>query len=275
MTEPTPDTLLVTMSDLHAGSVYALTVDRVWQGQKTAEIYPNSGQIKIRQQFVKFADEVREARKDKKVRLVLNGDLIDGEHHNSGDVFTTDMLEMSDVAIEIVTEFKKRIDWRAGDELYVTRGTDVHTKNFENYIGRELDSVMDGDFYVFDMLTLETHGVQAIFTHHGPKNGQGANESNALTNWLRNLYFTCLKDGERHPDIVYSGHVHQPNYAVFAPRSRMQFKLMHGVVTPSWQMKTRYAYMAAPVAKNKIGGVYQVITSAGLVGVPQFSVMET
>ena len=269
------DTLLVTMSDLHIGSVYALTVGRIWQGQKTAEIHPTSAQVKIRTRFLKFAEEVKEARKNKKVVFVANGDLIDGDHHNSGDVFTTDMLEMSDLAIEILTEFKKLIGWARGDELYITRGTDVHTKNLENYIGRELGAVMDGDFHVHDLLKLSINGVSVWFVHHGPRLGMGANEGNGLRNWLRTIYIDSIKDGARQPDILYSGHVHQPGYAVFETRDKMQYKLMHAIITPSWQMKTRYAHMAAPVAKNKIGGVYQLITADGLIGTPQFSVMET
>lgn len=268
------DTLMVVMSDLHTGSIYALTVDRVWRGQKTADIYPTSQQKKIRKQFLAFAASVKEARKNKKVRLVLNGDLIDGDHHSSGDVFTTDMMEMSDLAIEIITEFKKLIGWARGDELYVTRGTDVHTKNLENYIGRELGAVQDGDFYVHDTLKLETNGVITLVAHHGPGSGKGANEGNPLRNWMRNIYINCMKDGERHPDIIYLGHVHSPIYSVLEVRNGMSYKLMHGVITPSWQQKTRYAFMVAPLDKNRIGGVHQLITAEGLIGAPVFSVMD-
>lgn len=269
------DTLLVTMSDLHIGSIHALTVGRIWQGQQTAEIHPTSGQMKIRTQFLKFAGEVKEARKNKKVVLVVNGDLIDGDHHHSGDVFTVDMLEMSDLAIEIIAEFQKAIGWQRGDELYVTRGTDVHTKNLENYIGKELNAVMDGSFHVHNLLKLSVNNLSVWFVHHGPRLGMGANEGNGLRNWLRTIYIDCIKDGQKQPDIIYTGHVHQPGYAVFETREKMTYKLMHAIITPSWQMKTRYAHMAAPVAKNKIGGVFQAITADGLIGTPVFSVMET
>lgn len=269
------DILLVVMSDLHVGSVFALTVGRVWKGQQTAEVHPTSAQMNIRTQFLKFASEVREARKSKKIVLVVNGDLIDGDHHSSGDVFTVDMLEMSDLAIEIIAEFQKLIGWARGDELYITRGTDVHTKNFENYIGKELNAVMDGDFHVHNLLKLSINGLSTWFVHHGPRLGMGANEGNGLRNWLRAIYIDSIKDSTPQPDILYTGHVHQPGYAVFETRERMQYKLMHAIITPSWQMKTRYAHQAAPVAKNKIGGVCQLITADGLIGTPRFSVMET
>ena len=269
------DTLLVVMSDLHIGSVFALTVGRVWQGKQTSEVHPTSAQRKIRTHFLEFAAQVKTARKRKKVTLVINGDSIDGDHHASGDVFTTDMLEMSDLAVEIIAEFQKLIDWQRGDQLYITRGTDVHTKNLENYIGRELNAVMEGDFYTHDLLNLDINGVLAWFVHHGPRLGMGANEGNGLRNWLKAIYIDCIKDGQRHPDIVYTGHVHQPGYAALETREKMTYKLMHAVITPSWQMKTRYAHMAVPVARNKIGGVMQLITADGMIGTPIFSVMET
>lgn len=269
------DTLLVVMSDLHVGSIFALTVGRVWQGRQTGEIHPTSSQIKIRKQFIDFAGAVKTARKGKAVCLVINGDVIDGDHHHSGDVFTVDMLEMSDLAIEIIAEFQKMIGWQRGDELRITLGTDIHTKNLEDYIGRELNAVPDGDFHTHDLLKLNINGVLAWFVHHGPRLGMGANEGNSLRNWLKAIYYDCIKDGTRHPDIVFTGHVHQPGYAPYETREKMVYKLMHGIITPSWQMKTRYAHMAAPVAKNKIGGVYQLITADGMIGTPVFSVMET
>ncbi len=269
------DTLLVTISDPHIGSIFALTVGRIWQGKQTAEIHPTSEQVKIRKHLLKFAGEVKEARKNKRVVFVVNGDVIDGDHHHSGDVFTVDMMEMSDLAIEIIAEFQKLIGWQRGDELYITRGTDVHTKNFENYIGRELGAMMAGDFYVHDLLKLQINGQEVWYVHHGPRLGMGANEGNALRNWLKAIYFDCIKDGQKHPDIVFTGHVHQPGYAPYETREKMVYKLMHGIITPSWQMKTRYAHMAAPVAKNKIGGVYQLITAGGMIGTPVFSVLET
>lgn len=269
------DTLLVVMSDLHSGSIHALTVGRVWQGRQTAQVYPTSYQQKIRAQFEAFMAEVKAARKGRKVKLVFNGDCLEGDHHHSGDVFTVDMLEMANIAVELIEEFKRGIDWQRGDEVYITRGTDVHVKNFEEYIGREVNAVPDGMYYAWDLLTLDVNGVLAWFVHHGPKAGMGANEGNSLRAWLKNIYYDCLKNGERHPDIVFTGHVHQPYWTCQETRSSMTFGLMHGVITPSWQQKTRYAHMAAPVAKNRIGGVYMLITKDGLIDRPVFSVMDT
>ncbi len=269
------DTLHVVMSDMHSGSIHALTVGRIWQGQKTSEIHPTSQQIKIRSQFEKFIGEVKAARKGCKVRLIINGDSTENEHHGGGEIFTSDLLEMAEIAVELIEEVKKGIDWQRGDEVYVMRGTDVHVKSIENFIGKQVNAIPDGDFYVHNKLLLDTNGVISVTTHTGPRPGKGQNEGNTLRGFMNNHYVSMLKDGERVPDIFYFAHVHQPYYAVIEQREKMSFRVLHGIITPSWQMKTTYALDKMPHAKNRIGGVYQLITADGMIGTPVFSVLET
>jgi len=272
--QPARDIMRVVMSDMHSGSNYALFLGREWHGQKTSHI-PRSGQKKIRECFEKFCDEVATKRGDKKIELIHNGDAIDGDHHHSGDVCTQSPLEQADIHIELMNEFQRRIGWRRGDELYYTRGTQTHVNEKEHYIGRELNAVPDGDFFVWESLELNTNGILSLFVHHGPTRGKGANEGNPMKSWLKNIYYDALNDKRRAPDIIYTGHVHDPTYNTHVYREGMEFKTMHGVILPSWQMKTTYAYKVAPVQKNKIGGVYHDIKADGTITTPQFCVMDT
>lgn len=273
---PKKDVLQVVLSDTHSGSNYALFVGRNWQGTKENTHYPSAKQIKIRERFEIFADEVAQARNGKQVRLIHNGDALDGDHHHSGDVCTVNTLEQAEIHVEIMQEFQKRIGWQRGDEIYYTRGTQTHVNDMENWIGEQMNAVMDGEYYFHDLLKLETNGVMSWFVHHGPGAGVGPNEGNALRNWLRNIYFDALKDGLRPPDIVYSGHTHTPNWQPYAYRtSGFIWRSMHGIILPSWQMKTAYAWQKAPVNKNRIGGVIHEIKADGTVTIPRFSVMES
>jgi hypothetical protein len=85
----------------------------------------------------------------------------------------------------------------------------------------------------------------------------------------------AVKDGTDIPDIVYSGHVHDPTFAAYEYRNKMEFKMIYGIILPCWQLKTAYGYQVAAVAKNKIGGVYHEIKADGVICIPKFSVMET
>jgi hypothetical protein len=268
------DVLQVVISDTHSGSNYALFLDRVWRGRQTSHD-PSSKQIEIRKHFNEFGAYVRERRKGKRVILVHNGDAIDGDHHNSGDVCSRSTDEQADIHIEIMTSLQTAIGWQAGDKLYYTRGTKIHVEAKEDYIGNELNAVMDGDRWAWEVLQLETNGVLSWFLHHGPKKGKGANRGNGLRNWMRNIYYECLEDNQRPPDIIYTGHVHDPDFAVYAMRNHghFSFRLMQGVILPSWQMKTVYAYEKAPVSRNRIGGVVHEIKADGVVGIPEFFIM--
>jgi hypothetical protein len=267
------DVINITLSDMHSGSNYALFLDRPWKGNKGQNHYPTSAQLKIRAQMERMTAEMLEARKGKRVVLVHNGDAIDGDHHNSGDVCSVFEQEQADIHCELMAEIQKRIGWRAGDTLYYTKGTDVHGRESEEAIAAEMNAVMDGDFHAWELLTMRTNGRLIWYVHHGPSAGDGANEGNALRNWLRNIYMNAVKNETDIPDIVYTGHVHVPTYAVYTWRRGMEFHPMHGIITPALQDKTKYAWMKAPVQKNWIGGVWQEIKADGTVGVPRFCVI--
>lgn len=269
------DILLVLLSDMHSGSNSALFLNRFWKG-KNGNHTPTSKQELIRKQFDMFAGQVEKARKGKRVVIVNDGDAIEGVHHNNVDVCTRDVLEQMNIHIELMLDFKKRIKWQRGDELHYVRGTETHSLDTEEDIARELDAIPNRTgSYVSDHLSLDLNGAEAWFIHEGAVAGKGANEGNSLRNWLRDVYWDLVKEHQKPPDIIYSGHVHQPTYNTYVANDRGQFITIHGVILPSWQAKTRYAYKVAPVAKNKVGGVTQVFTASGDIQRPLFSVMET
>jgi hypothetical protein len=173
-----------------------------------------------------------------------------------------------------MSDFQKRIKWDRGDILYYTKGTQSHTHDQENYIARELNAQPCGDFWSWDELALDVNGASVVYAHHAGRVSPGANEGNAQRNFLRNIQIEAMRDGERAPDVIYSGHVHTPVYSTYVYRLReFEYKTMHYIITPSWQLKTRYAYQAAPIVKNRIGGVYQHITAGGVIAVPRFVIM--
>lgn len=270
------DVLRVVVSDFHSGSNFALFLKRPWQGKQTAVIHPRSVQVAIRQRFELFASEVKTARKNKRVELIHNGDAIDGDHHHSGDVCTLNTKEQAGIHIELMSELQRRIGWQAGDKLYYTKGTPVHVNDDEEYIAEQLNAVQDAEgYHCHNFLELNTNGVRSWFVHHGKGRGEGANEGNALRNWLKSIYLDAEKDQRAFPDIIYTGHVHDPTYNTYVYRRKMNFSTMHGVILPSWQAKTAFAHMKAPVSRNKIGGVMQTIYGDGGIGMPYYSIMET
>lgn len=269
---PNKDTLLVLLSDMHSGSNFALFPDRTVKLKGGGNHTPNSDQQLIYARWLKFIDEVSKERKGRKVILVNDGDAIEGHHHKNTDA-VRDIDDQCEIHIELMNQFQKGIGWQRGDALYYVRGTETHTTAKEEDLAEEMGAIQHANGeYIADHLELNINGRVAWFIHEGSTAGNGANEGNALRNWLRNVYFDALKDHEEPPDAVYSGHVHTPAYQVYIASDNGQPRMVHGIILPSWQKKTRFAYKVAPVAKNRIGGTMQLYTAGGDIRIPYWSV---
>ena len=210
--------------------------------------------------------------------LVHDGDAIEGTHHNNIDVCTRDTTEQANIHVELMARFQKSIGWKAGDSLYYVAGTETHTNDVEWDIAEELNAVRAPDGRpVFDHLELTVNGVPMWFVHHGPTANDDLNEGRTLQNWLKAIHWRSVRDGKTIPQVFVSGHVHQPAYSTHTVNlsGRYQYLTMHGVILPSWQAKTRYAYKKAPIARNIIGGASLVVQAGGAIETPVFCTMET
>lgn len=270
------NTLLVVLSDMHSGSSQALFVNRFWKGKNQRNHTSTSRQDGIYKQFQKFGAYIMEARKDKRVILVHDGDAVEGWHHGSKEIITPDPKEQSDIHVELMSIFQSMIGWQRGDQLYYVNGTESHTADVEEDIAKEMNAQQaPDDAYVFNHLELVINGQSCWFVHHGPGSGKGANEGNTVRNWLRDIYWDSVKELKMYPSIVFSGHVHTPTYNSYVVYNGGSYVTLHGVICPSWQYKTRYAYKVAPVQRNKIGGVSVEIRDDGEIKMPVFNLIES
>lgn len=259
------DTLEVILSDMHSGGSTALFPDRFIQF-KHVNHTPTHLQREIFQHFTKCADYAREHRKGRRLIVIHDGDAIEGVHHNSQQVITQNKDEQADIHTELMDYFLRRARFgrEKGDRLYYVSGTETHVDDKEQKIAKDLKAEHVGDQYVFDELELNINGRKFWTVHHGPKKGNGPTQGNALRLWLGRIYWDCLQDGIKPPDMVVTGHVHTPIYNTYV----MDFHTVHGVIAPSWQAKTRFAYKVAPVARNEIGAVFIKINADGEIRTP-------
>jgi hypothetical protein len=262
------DTLIVTISDMHSGSSVALFPNHFIQFKDNNHT-PTSKQLAMYEHWVRCAEAVGKARKDKRLVIVHNGDAIEGDHHDSPQNISRDPRDHVAVHIELMNGFKKMVDYRRGDKLYYMSGTETHTGDFEDDCAAQLGAEQTPEgLYVYDILELSINGRLLWWVHHGPTAGKGANKGNSLRNFLRNIFFDCVTENTNPPDVVITGHTHRPFYVPYSQEYGNTWWVMHGIINPSWQMKTRYAYKIAPVEKNKIGLSYFQITKDGLISIP-------
>ena len=215
---------------------------------------------------MKCAAEVKQARRRKKLIIVHDGDAIEGNHHNSPQIATVLEDEQIEIHVELMKAFKSEVGYKdQQDETYYVTGTETHTGDADDLIARRMMAVPNGPVNAWDELRLNINGRRIWFVHHGPSAGRGANQGNALRNWLRDLFLECVQENQSPPDFVITGHTHKPYYTPYVGRLNGQYHLVHGMICPSWQSKTRYAYKAAPLETNKIGMQWFEVTKHGAI----------
>jgi hypothetical protein len=273
------DALLVVLSDMHTGGSTALFPRNGYQieGAEGNFIKANDRQVEIHHTWTRFAAEVAVTRKGRRMIVINLGDAVDGIHHNSLQECLFNIKDQCAAHVALMDEFKKKTGFTKGDELYYVRGTEVHVGETENEMAEELGAAKaESGLYVNEILTLNINGLNVIFLHHGKGRGNGVNEGNALRNYLRDTRDARRKDGLPKVDVMVSGHTHGHLYSNHVEREPGgNYHIFHGIICPSWQAKTRFAYAKVPAAVNSIGGLYVKIGADGTFGLPKFVVQVT
>lgn len=263
------DAYILPISDLHACSTTA--VFPYWYGQDLPiephrnmrddgtwkfkhQIYtPNYKQIKLFKLFTEAAKQAAEARKGKRLIFIGNGDMNDGKHHQTQQIATSNIREQISVASWLIKYFLAiaGFDYDKGDRAFILQGTEAHDGDDEDGIAESIkaEKLPSGDD-VSDFLQIDINNRLIWCLHQGAGVGKGLNKGNALRNWMKNKYIERLEDGKRVPDIVMSGHYHDPWYEPFYRNGRI---ITHGLILPPWQLKTRFGYRVAAAEIEKVG----------------------
>lgn len=253
------DVLVVNISDMHSGGTTALfpgyQMTLTLDGEEVLHPSPTEKQKSMFAHWLLCARWVKQIGKGKRLLVVHNGDAIEGNHHGTIQIITPDQKQQSQIHIELMDTFLKESGFsvKNGDELHYTSGTESHT-GWEEYGISAHYHALGAKFHI--ELKKEVNGRELWWTHHGAGAGKGANEGNGYRNWLRDIYFDCLREEVRPPSVVVTAHFHKSLYQTYVASYR---HTIHGMILPSWQMKTRYAYRVAPFQRNDIGlSVYEV-----------------
>lgn len=267
------DVIFACIADLHSGGSTALFPPDI-RFFKHGNHTPFTIQKEMFDHWIECAKALRVARRGKKLIIVHDGDAVDGNHHGTPQLVTVLPEEQIKLHIELMQAFMAECAYKAGDDLYYVTGTETHVDDTEDEIGRCLQANPNGAVHAFDELRIEVNGRQIWFAHHGPSTGRGANQGNSLRNWLRDIFVECMQENLTPPDFVVFGHNHKPYYTPYSGRIDGNYHIVHGMITPSWQSKTRYAYRVAPLQKNKIGMQWFEVTKQGHILPPKEMLMR-
>lgn len=150
---------------------------------------------------------------------------------------TPDPSDQSMAVVQVLGELAEK-----SAAIYLTKGTECHTRNDELRIGRELDAVRDPStgHHAWDRLELEFG--KTIFTaaHHCSATSRSWLESGEYSRFLASEINERARCRKKIPHIVARAHRHVPG--VFMDG------LSIGIVTGGWQGLTRHGNKVVPYA---------------------------
>jgi len=230
------------ISDFHCGSTQSIAVDGV-ELEDDRIYHATKFQLGLLKVFENQLDRVFDKLKGEKFALILNGDLVDGKHHN---VPTVENLITDQ--IKILSDVLSRITSRAGsgqiERTYFMQGTEAHAglgNDIERGIaekhGAELNVKSNGHSKTWQEMELEfENGAVLHTTHHF--NYTNIYEGTCYEREWQQNGISHLKAGLKPPNIYYRGHVHQVgNPFILASHPLTKIGCFS---TPGWQGKSQY-----------------------------------
>lgn len=270
---------LIPLADFHTGGTTALhpkykQVNGKWIEQKKGWHYIhnphyvlNDRQIKIYNHFEKCLAYAAEKRAGNKLAVLVVGDALDGDHHQTHELATRNVAEQKKTHIQLMNFILQKIAFnKRSDLLAYISGTSVHVGDSEDGIAEELGGYHYGGGYYSDaFVELEINGALIWTFHKGVSAGHYPNRGNSAINFMRRVYYQCRSNNVRPPNLIISAHTHDPLHMPW----KMDGHEMHYVILPSWQEKTRYVRDNMPTSINRIGMQLITITGAGQIVVDE------
>ncbi len=232
---------IVVLSDLHIGSTKAL-LQPGYTTLEGNEIKLNAMQEWLYMCWVRANDFIEEVVDGEPFALVLNGDLVEGIHHGTKEIWSPEAGDQKIAAIQILTPLAK-----AAAKVFVVRGTECHTQNTETSIADALFSEMNHQAGIrsFDRLTLDINGVRNVFRHHIGTTVRRGLAGTQLSANLVEEQVEAANNGEPIPRVICCAHRHKFGW----------YRDDNGlcVVSPPWQGLTRFGHKVVSQARTKPG----------------------
>lgn len=232
-----PIKLVFDISDIHCGSNMGLLPP----GIKTSEgdlLTQNPVQEWLWSAWQQGMQWMEEVANDDPYALVLNGDLIEGVHHKTVQIMSSDIGDHVRIAKTVLKPLVKR-----AEKTFIVKGTECHTHNSETAIGESLGAEVnpDTDMPSFDRLTLDVNGVRCVFRHHIGTTVRRGLSGTQLSLALAEEQVEAANAGDPIPRVLCCAHRHKVGY--------YQDDNGLSLVTGAWQALTRHGHKIVSPAR--------------------------
>ncbi len=249
---------LVVVSDTHSGCRMGLCPPDPIHMDQGGEYHYSLIQAKMWAMWEDFWHEwVPRVCHGERFAVALNGDTVDGVHHNSTTQISHDLGDQARIAQRILEPV---VSACAPGCFYMIRGTEAHVGQSgveEERLAKALGAKPDEfDNYARFELRIRVGGPNGPLSHimhHIGTTGSAAHEASAVNAELTAEYVEAARWGQVPPDYVIRSHRHRC-IAVDLDSKR---GYAAAIVTPGWQAKTPFAYRiaGARLAPPQFGGV--------------------
>jgi hypothetical protein len=257
---------IVVISDLHIGSTLGLCPEDGLQVSDGGCYLPNKFQTTLWKFWKDFWGDFvpRQVAGAESVTLVVNGDPVEGLHHQQTGIITNNLNFQEEGAIRVLNTIPTIIKF---DHKYLVRGTEAHSEpgnqsdeRLAKGTGCEKNEIGE---YSSWQIWLEVNGVLIQFAHHISGTQSFAYESTAPMRELVAGLVESAQWGSKIPQIFVRSHRHR-----FIPVS-IPYKngRIWCIITAAWQLKTGFAEKIDRMRNPSIGGLVLKIGNEGEIDV--------
>jgi len=247
---------VIVVSDLHCGCKMGLCSPGKHHLDEGGTYEPSVLQLRVWAWWREFWDEwVPQVTRGEAYAIVLNGDMLDGEHHGAKTPISTNINDQRHIAQEILQPEVEKCE-----NLYIIRGTEAHVgksaeleENFAESLGAIQNQNGEYSSWGLWLRIGGKKGCLAHFMHHIGTTGRTHYESSAPMAELGESFAEAGRWNNQAPDIIARAHRHR-FVEIRIPTDR---GYGIAVVTPGWQLKTPFTQRIAG-ARNSLpqfGGV--------------------
>jgi hypothetical protein len=245
---------LIVVSDMHCGCQLGLCPISGARLDEGGRYLPNGVQKKIAAYWREFWSRwVPRIIGSEPFSVVVNGDALDGVHHNATTQISQNLSDQAALAYELLAPVVEK----AKQGFFVIRGTEAHGGKSgveEEKLARKLGAIPNehGQYARYELWKRVGGGLVHLL-HHIGTTGSSAYEATAVHKELVESFTEAGRWGERPPDMIVRSHRHRYIEDRIASDSWQAI----AVVTAGWQAKTPFAWRlaGARLAPPQFGGI--------------------
>jgi len=245
---------VIVVSDLHIGSLTGLVAPKA-KLDGGGEYSPSKFQKALWKFWCDFwySFVPYHTTKAASTTVVLNGDLIEGAHHNTVGIWTNDTDCQAANAVSLLEPLRKV------GQIFVVRGTESHSgpgSKSEEAIARALGCTPnEAGEYATWQLWMDVDGVVIQFAHHISTTSSAAYETSAPMREMITGLVEAAQWGQKLPSVFVRSHRHR---FVCVPMATAHGRVQ-AVITPGWQLKTPFVERVDRMRVPHIGGIVMLI----------------